>query len=80
MTIDTDHLGAATPRAGRATPSMELVGALAVAGVIKSGSQAVRPERLRKTVFQTNDIQVAVIVFVTCLEFAAVLMATNSTN
>jgi len=80
MTIDTDHLGTATPRAGRATPSMELVGALAVAGVIKSGSQAARPERLRKTVFQTNDIQVAVIVFVTCLEFAAVLMATNSTN
>src|SRR5439155_21639424 len=46
-------------------------------GLLGSESQAARPERLREIVFQTNDIQMAVVVFV---KFVAVLTATNSTN
>ncbi|PYU92462.1 MAG: hypothetical protein DMG08_12725 [Acidobacteria bacterium] len=42
-----------------------------------SESQAARPERLREIVFQTNDIQMAVVVFV---KFVAIKTATNSTN
>jgi len=44
---------------------------------LKSGSQAARSERLWEIVFQTDDTEVAVIVFV---EFVAVLLATNSTE
>ena len=41
-------------------------------GAIKSGSQAARPERPRKKIaFQTNDIQMAAIVFVKFVEFVA---------
>jgi len=41
-------------------------------GAIKRGSQAARPERPRKKiVFQTADIQMAVIVFVKFVEFVA---------
>ena len=42
--------------------------------------QAGRPESLRKIVFQTNDIEMAVTVFAKFEEFVVVLVATNSTE
>jgi len=47
---------------------------------LKRGRQAAQPERLCKIVFQANDIQIEVIVFVKFEEFVAVLSATNSSN
>src|SRR6266516_3504041 len=49
-------------------------------GAIESASQAGQPESLRKIVFQTNDIEMAVTVFAKFAEFVVVLVATNSTE